>query len=337
MTRAVIFGCAGTALDAEERAFFRDCQPAGLILFGRNVTDPDQLRALIDDFRTVLGRENVMILIDQEGGRVARLRPPHWREMPPPAVFGILEERRPGTGVRAASLNAALLAGELRGLGINVDCTPVLDLRLPGAHGIIGDRSFGSEPAIVSSLGRAVCESLIAGGVLPVIKHLPGHGRARVDSHEALPIVETPLAELGQTDFAPFRALADMPLAMTAHVVYTAVDAGRAATVSPKAIAEAIRGEIGFDGLLVSDDLGMRALGGRLGESAAAALGAGCDAILHCSGDLAEMREIAERASLLSGQGRRRLDTALSRIRAPAAIDREAATQELGRLMEGIA
>lgn len=247
------------------------------------------------DFRGCVGRADAPVLIDQEGGRVARLKPPEWRRYPAPARLASLPEAE-----EAVRLGARLIADDLAPLGVTVDCLPVLDLPVDGASDVIGDRAYGNDPALVARLGRAACEGLLAGGVLPTIKHLPGHGRARVDSHKALPLVETPAAELAQTDFAPFRALRDIPWAMTAHVVYTALDPDRPATLSRTVIDTVIRGEIGFDGVLVSDDVNMGALNGSMRERVAGVLAAGCDAVLHCSGVLNEMREAAEAAAPLA-------------------------------------
>ncbi|MBT6116559.1 MAG: beta-N-acetylhexosaminidase [Rhodospirillaceae bacterium] len=292
----VVFGLAGTALSAPERPFFAEADPLGFILFARNCETPGQVRALVEDLRDLVGRADAPVLIDQEGGRVARLGPPHWRRSPAAWNFVELARRAPESGVEAARLNARLMACELAALGIDVDCAPVLDVRQADAHEVIGDRAHGDDPNIVSALGRAVAEGLLAGGVLPVIKHVPGHGRARADSHLELPRVDTPRRDLAAIDFAPFAALADMPWAMTAHVLYAALDSERPATTSAKVIAEVIRGEIGFDGVLVSDDLGMKALGGPLGARGADALTAGCDLALHCSGKMDEM--LAVRAAL---------------------------------------
>lgn len=329
---AAIFGCAGLSLDAAEREFFRDADPAGFILFARNVESPDQVRALVSELRESTGRDDCPVLIDQEGGRVARLKPPHWRAAPPQGLFGELDEE---AGTRAAKLNARLLAAELADLGINVDCLPLLDLRFPGAHDIIGDRAFGVSVETVSRLGRAVCEGLLEGGVLPVIKHIPGHGRARADSHLELPRVDTPRAELEAADFVPFRALADMPLAMTAHIVYADIDPDRPATTSAVVIGEVIRGCMGYDGLVMTDDLSMQALDGDFGARTTASLAAGCDLVLHCNGDMDEMRRIADAARPLDVEGFRRYQGALERIVRPVALDRASALAELEALTAG--
>jgi beta-N-acetylhexosaminidase len=305
-SKAVIFGCSGTALTSQERTFFAAVNPFGFILFARNVETPDQVKALIRSLRETVGRE-APVLIDQEGGRVARLKPPHWRAAPPAAVFAALAARDREMAREATWLNARLIGAELRALGIDVDCAPVADLPVPGAHDVIGDRAYGSDPEQVAFLARAAALGLIDAGVLPVIKHIPGHGRARADSHLELPTVETSRAELAASDFVPFRALADMPWAMTAHVLYTALDPDQPATTSPIVIGDIIRGEIGFDGVLVSDDLSMKALGGSFAERAMAALEAGCDLVLHCNGDFAEMEEIASVVSPLSETTQARL------------------------------
>lgn len=290
---AAIFGCAGLTLSAEERALFTRADPLGFILFARNVATPDQVRKLVVDLRATVRRPDAPVLIDQEGGRVARLRPPHWRAAPTAATIGALANRDIDTACEAAWLNARLIGAELRELGITVDCAPVLDVPVPGAHDIIGDRAYSTDPGRVARIARAAALGFIDAGVLPVIKHIPGHGRARSDSHAELPVVEAPRDVLAATDFVPFRALADMPWAMTAHVLYTALDPDRPATTSPSVVRDVIRGDIGFSGLLLSDDLSMAALAGTLAARATAALAAGCDVVLHCNGDFAEMEEIA--------------------------------------------
>ncbi len=313
--RAAIFGCAGLSLSSEERQFFEDVDPLGFILFARNIETPDQVRRLVDELRECIGRSDAFVLIDQEGGRVARLKPPHWRAAPPAGLIGELYLKEPSAGVEAARLNGRLLADELASLGINVDCAPVLDLRFPEAHEIIGDRSFGAGVSDVAVLGRALCEGLLEGGVLPIIKHIPGHGRAMQDSHKALPTVNASCAELEETDFFPFRALADMPAAMTAHVVYSDVDPDAPATTSRDVIREVIRGFAGFDGLLISDDLSMSALSGSLGARAKAARAAGCDVILHCNGDMDEMRAVADTCGHLSEKEARRVARAAAMLK----------------------
>ncbi|MEX2128734.1 MAG: beta-N-acetylhexosaminidase [Xanthobacteraceae bacterium] len=317
MTSACILGCEGKVLTTKERALFADVEPLGLILFARNIESPEQVRALVREFRSTVGRADAPVLIDQEGGRVQRLQPPHWPDFPAAASFGALYARDRRRGVHAVRLGARLIAAELSSLGINVDCVPVADLRHPEGHGIIGDRAYGSDPATVAALAGAAADGLLAGGVLPVVKHVPGHGRARADSHEALPVVETSLAELDRTDFEPFRHLVKLPIGMTAHVVYSAIDPERPATVSPIVVEEIIRKRIGFDGLLMTDDLSMKSLRGPLGARAEAALAAGCDIALHCSGQLQEMREVAAASLLLAGQAARRAEAALGRLETP--------------------
>jgi beta-N-acetylhexosaminidase len=319
VTAAIIFGCAGETLTPEERAFFRDADPWGFILFARNIRSPDQVRRLADSLRASVGRDDAPILIDQEGGRVARLRPPHWRRYPAGRLFADLEAAEPGRGVEMARLGAQLIAADLRDVGVTVDCAPVLDVPTSGAHDIIGDRAYGETPATVIALGRAVAQGLLAGGVAPIVKHIPGHGRATADSHLDLPIVDASLAELERWDFAPFKALADLPIAMTAHVVYTAVDPARPATASAAVVAEVIRGHIGFDGLLISDDLSMKALAGDFSARARDALEAGCDVVLHCNGDPAEMSAVASAAGPLREPAARRAARALRLIDSPRA------------------
>jgi beta-N-acetylhexosaminidase len=329
---AVIFGCAGPFLSPQERAFFRDADPVGFILFKRNCESPDQVRALVSALRETIGRADAPVLIDQEGGRVARLQPPHWRKYPAPAALGALG----GEWAReAVQLVARLIADDLGAIGITVDCVPVLDVPQAGADPVIGDRAYSSDPAEVARLGKAACGGLLEGGVLPVIKHIPGHGRAGVDTHHALPRVTASRTELDATDFAPFRALASMPWAMTAHIVFTAVDAEAPATLSPLVIRGVIRASMGFDGVLVSDDLSMNALGGPIGARAARALAAGCDLALHCNGNAAEMADVAAAVAPLTPDARRRLDRAETFRHAPAPLDRRAAEARLDALLAG--
>ena len=287
-----IYGLAGDTLTPDERAFFRDADPAGYILFRRNCLGPDQLRALTDSLRAIHGREDLPILIDQEGGRVARLQPPVWPEFPRAERFDALYQMAPASAIEAARANAQAIAVVLREAGVNVDCLPLLDVRQPGAHDIIGDRALGSEPMQVAALGRSVIEGLRAGGVVGVVKHMPGHGRSMSDSHVELPVVTATAEELEQ-DIEPFHTLRHAPMGMTAHVVYTAWDGDRPASLSPVVIGDVIRGRIGFDGWLMSDDLGMHALSGDFGARARGVLDAGCDVALHCSGDMTEMQAIA--------------------------------------------
>ncbi len=331
---AVVFGCAGPRLGDDERRFFRDTGPLGFILFERNCEAPDQVRALVAELREAVGRQGAPVLIDQEGGRVVRLRPPHWRAAPAAARFARLAESDPMGAAVAARANGHLMAIELAALGITVDCAPVLDVPQASAHAIIGDRAHGADAGTVTALGRAVAEGLLAGGVSPVIKHIPGHGRAHTDSHRELPVVEASRAALSAVDFAPFRALRDMPWAMTAHVLYTALDGARPATTSPAIVADVIRGEIGFDGVLISDDLGMAALDGPVGRRAAAALAAGCDLALHCSGDLGEMATVAAEARPMTARAAGRLAGAEAKRRAGAeAVDEDALLARLDDLL----
>jgi beta-N-acetylhexosaminidase len=310
MTLAFICGCAGLVLDGQERAFIRQAQPWGLILFKRNVADVAQMRALADSFRDLVGRDDAPVLIDQEGGRVQRMGPPHWPAYPSAANFGALGDHE--RAVEAARRCARLIAHDLAEVGVNVDCTPVLDVAQPGMHAVIGTRSWSDDPVRVAAFGRAVAQGLIAGGVAPVIKHMPGHGRASVDSHLELPIVDASRAELEARDFAPFAALRDLPMAMTAHVVYSAIDPERPATTSPIIVSQIMRGAIGFEGLLISDDLSMKALGGPFAARAAAVFAAGVDIALHCNGDLAEARAVAEATPELAGRALRRAQAALA-------------------------
>jgi beta-N-acetylhexosaminidase len=319
-----IFGIAGPELSADERAFFRACDPAGYILFGRNCRDPAQLRALTDDLRSIHGRERLLVSIDQEGGRVARLRPPHWAGYPAGAAFEKLYHLAPASAIEAARANATAMGLELSAMGITVDYHPPLDLRVPGAHDVIGDRAFGSDPMAIAALGRAVLEGLAAGGVAGCIKHMPGHGRTDVDTHKALPMVTASAAEL-EDDLAPFRTLNHAPIGMTGHLVFTAWDAENPATLSQTLIRDVIRGRIGFDGLLLTDDIDMEALGGTIPERAARAHAAGCDIILNCWAKMADMEGICERLPTMSDTTAARLDRALAGTRVADAIASEAA------------
>jgi beta-N-acetylhexosaminidase len=312
VTLACVFGCAGRVLSPPEAAFFRDTQPWGFILFGRNVESPDQLRALTGSLRACVDRPDAPVLIDQEGGRVQRMGPPHWRRYPPARVFAGLP-LPPAVQDEAARLGARLIAHDLAAVGIDVDCAPVLDVPVIGAHDVIGDRAYADSAERVAQLGRAMAEGLLAGGVLPIVKHIPGHGRAGADSHERLPVVDAGREALEAVDFAPFRALADLPMAMTAHVLYPAIDADAPATTSRAVISRVIRGHIGFDGLLISDDLSMKALGGALDQRARSSLNAGCDIVLHCNGDMAEMASVAAGARRLEGRAGERAAAALAR------------------------
>jgi beta-N-acetylhexosaminidase len=308
---AAIYGLTGERLDDDERDFFRDTDPAGYILFRRNCADREQLRALTDQLRSIHGRGDLPILIDQEGGRVVRMKPPAWPEFPCAERFDALYKVAPISAIEAARVNAAAIAALLRDVGINVDCLPLLDVRQEGASATIGDRALGSEPMQVAALGRAVLDGLREGGVVGVVKHMPGHGRAAVDSHKQLPVVEASEAELA-IDLAPFRALADAPMGMTAHVVYTAWDRTYPASLSETVIGDIIRGRIGFDGFLMSDDIGMQALAGDFGHRASGVVRAGCDAALHCSGDMAEMQAVAGALGEMSEPARERLERAMA-------------------------
>jgi len=324
-------------LNDEERAFFRAAVPYGFILFVRNVETPEQVRALVRDLRDTVGRDDAPVLIDQEGGRVQRLKPPHWRAAPPGRRFGELYARDKAAAEQGAEANARLIAAELTDLGIDVDCLPLLDVPALGAHDIIGDRAFGVSPDVVIALGRAVCRALRGGGVMPIVKHIPGHGRARCDSHLELPVVGASLEELRLTDFAPFKALADEACwAMTAHVVYSAIDPSAPATLSAKVIAEAIRGEIGFDGPLISDDLSMKALSGDFASRTKGALAAGCDLVLHCNGDMAEMTAVVEACAPLADKAQARLLRAANALKRPTPIDRAALLAEVDALLAAV-
>ena len=320
--RACILGCSGPTLTREEVAFFRDVKPWGFILFARNVESPDQVRALTEALRETVGRADAPILIDQEGGRVQRLKPPHWRLYPPGRAYGQLAGNDPLLKREITRLGARLIAHDLAGLGINVDCVPVLDVPDPKGHEIIGDRAYGQTPEEVAFLGRAAAEGLIAGGVLPVIKHIPGHGRAMADSHMELPVVGASYDDLDGRDFPPFRALSDMPMAMSAHVIYSAIDKKRPATTSRKVNRKVIRGALGFDGLLMTDDLSMKALSGDFTDRARDSLAAGCDVVLHCNGDMGEMSAVVAGCGALKGKSARRAEAALARIpRTPEPFD----------------
>jgi|TARA_B100000315_G_scaffold233727_1_gene247082 beta-N-acetylhexosaminidase len=336
LPRAVVFGCAGERLTSEERDFFARTAPLGFILFARNCRNPPQVRRLVEDLRASVGRADAPVLIDQEGGRVVRLSPPVWRAAPAAAVFGRLAASDPEGARQAVELNARLLAAELADLGITVNCLPLLDVPVAGSHDVIGDRAFADSAEVVADLGAAVMRGLLAGGVLPVIKHLPGHGRASVDSHHRLPVVGAPRKLLEETDFAPFRALAEAPLGMTAHVVYTGLDPAQPATTSQTVIDQIIRGSIGFQGLLFSDDLSMSALAGGLGDRAATALAAGCDVALHCNGKADEMAAVAAAVGPLGEPARKRWSAAQARLQPPSPFDAEEALTQLQRLLAQI-
>lgn len=334
MTSAALYGCSGHRLTEDERAFFAEARPWGFILFRRNIDTPDQVRALTDALRAAIGDAEAPILIDQEGGRVQRMGPPHWPKYPPGDAY-LKATNDPLAARELVRLGARLMAHDLREVGINVDLVPVLDVPVPGAHDIVGDRAYGRDPGTVTQLGRAAAEGLLAGGVLPCIKHMPGHGRAFADSHKDLPTVHADLDTLDDWDFAPFRAMSDMPLAMTAHIVFTAIDRKRPATQSKKAI-RLMREHLGFSGLIMTDDLSMQALKGSLGERAHQSLKAGCDVVLHCNGDLAEMRQVAEATGRLKGRAKARAEAAMARIvRSPEPLNATAAHARFFQAMAG--
>lgn len=330
--RAAIVGLRGTVLGPEERELFQGLPPAGFILFARNCLEPGQVAALTAELRGLFPQRRLPVLIDQEGGRVMRLRPPHWPALPPAARIGAMADAE--RAIEAANRLGRAIGEELRMLGIDVDCAPCLDVRRPDTTTAIGDRAFAADAAAVGRLGRAMAEGLLSSGVLPVMKHLPGHGRAVVDSHELLPVVDAGLEELEAVDFLPFRRNADLPLAMTAHVVFRAIDPDLPATHSRKVIDEAIRSRIGFRGILLSDDLGMKALGGSFEDRAARAIAAGCDIALHCSGDLAEAEAVLDAAGLLSADASARLASALAGAAAAEPPARGVALARLNELLD---
>ena len=332
--RAFITGISGPALTSEERAFLREAAPWGIILFRRNVESPEALRKLVDDVRTTLGRA-APVLIDQEGGRVQRLGPPHWPAYPPGAAYGAIYDRDREAGLAAARLGARLIAADLAALGIDVDCMPIADVPVAGADPVVGDRAYGNDPAKVAAIAGAIAAGLAEGGVLPVLKHIPGHGRATADSHQKLPVVSASRAELEATDFAAFRPLVALPLAMTAHVVFTAIDPVAPATISATIVRDVIRDSIGYQGLLMTDDISMGALSGTVGERTRAAIAAGCDVVLHCNGDMPEMLAVAAEAPVLAGEASRRAAAALAMRKPAAPIDLVAGRAEFLRLMTG--
>ena len=330
-----MFGCRGPVLTRSERQFFEDVNPAGFILFRRNIETPAQLRRLVGDLRETLSHATPVFMTDQEGGRVQRLGPPYWPRRPAMRPFGIRAVTDPSRASEMVRLNAQLIAADLSACGINVNCAPVLDLLLPEGHDVVGDRAFSSDPETVAGLGRAVCEGLLAGGVMPVVKHCPGHGRAEVDSHMSTPRVSNPLDVLRRTDFAPFSALRDSPAAMTAHVVYEAVDPVRPASLSHAVIQDIIRTDIGFDGLLFSDDICMEALEGPLERRAADALEAGSDIVLHCNGDLTGMEATIEGCSEMTPAAMSRLERARSvAVKYAGIMDSAQATRQVSEFLE---
>ncbi len=312
----MICGVSGLTLTDREIGFFKDCRPAGFILFARNCANANQIKILVSSFLETVGHD-ALILIDQEGGRVQRLVPPEWPQYPPGQVFGALYDRDREAGLEAVWLAANLIGRDLAELGINMDCLPVLDLMSAEGHAVIGDRAFHEDPKIVSELALRACDGLLVAGVLPVIKHIPGHGRASADSHKELPVVDALRPELEMSDFIPFQKLAHMPAAMTAHVVYSKLDETRPATVSPAIIREVIRGHIGFNGLLMSDDVSMNALEGTIAERTAALIEAGCDVALHCNGIMDEMIQVAGNVPVLADQALARFEKALAMRRKP--------------------
>ncbi|MBR0697437.1 beta-N-acetylhexosaminidase [Bradyrhizobium lablabi] len=334
--RAFITGVSGPVLSDAERDFIRAERPWGFILFKRNIEAPAQVAALAEQLRKAAGQADAPILIDQEGGRVQRLGPPHWPVYPPGASFGALYDIDRNLGLTAARLSSRLIAADLIDLGITVDCLPLADVPVAGADAVIGNRAYGTEPDKVAAIARAVTDGLEQGGVLPVLKHVPGHGRATADSHFRLPTVDAAKSELERTDFAAFRPLANLPMAMTAHVVFSALDPAQPATTSATIIEQVIRGAIGFQGLLMSDDVSMNALAGSMAERAQAIVSAGCDIILHCNGNIDEMRAVAREAPELTGKALERANQALAARKQPEPLDRQAARAELDALMDRI-
>jgi beta-N-acetylhexosaminidase len=332
-TRAFITGVSGTELNTAEREFIGTEKPWGFILFKRNIDTPEQVSRLAQELRKSVGVPEAPILIDQEGGRVQRLGPPHWPVYPPGALFGELYDLDHALGLSAARLSARLIAADLGALGIDVDCLPLADVPVAGADAVIGNRAYGTDPEKVAAIARAVTEGLEQGGILPVLKHIPGHGRATADSHFGLPVVNSTRKELERTDFAAFQPVADLPMAMTAHVVFSALDPVHPATTSATIIEQVIRGLIGFQGLLMSDDVSMNALSGSIAERTRDIFSAGCDIVLHCNGKLEEMREVAAETPELSGKALDRARRALASRRVPQPFDRKAARAELDALM----
>ena len=333
---AFITGVAGPALTADERQFVREAQPWGLIVFKRNVENPAGLKALIEDFRAAVGWQ-APVLVDQEGGRVQRLGPPHWPSYPPGAAYGLLYDQDKKRALAAATLGANLMAADLAAVGIDTDCLPIADVPVAGADPVIGDRAYGAEPAKVAAIAAAVAAGLLRGGVLPVLKHIPGHGRATADSHAKLPVVGADQATLEATDFAAFRPLKALPLGMTAHVVFSAIDPVAPATTSVTIVRDVIRDSIGFSGLLMSDDISMGALSGSIGERTKAAIAAGCDIVLHCNGKMNEMLAVAADVPALAGAASRRADAALTLRRPTAPLDVALRRSEFFTLMAGTA
>ena len=335
-SRAFITGISGLELSAAEREFTRHERPWGFILFKRNIATPAQVSSLVRELRDSINSPDAPVLIDQEGGRVARLGPPHWPVYPPGAVFGALYDIDPELGFAAARLSSRLIAADLIDLGITVDCLPLADVPVEGSDAVIGNRAYGTEPGKVAAIALAVTEGLEQGGVLPILKHIPGHGRATADSHFRLPMVDASRDELDRTDFAAFQPLADLPMAMTAHVVFSALDPVHPATTSATIIQQVIRGVIGFQGLLMSDDVSMNALAGSIAERTRAIVNAGCDMVLHCNGKLDEMRDVACETPELTGEALTRANRALASRKPAQPLDRQAARAELDALMDRV-
>ncbi len=330
-SRAVIFGLAGLSLTLDEKKFFKKTRPVGYILFKRNLENPKQVKSLVKELHKIAGWK-CPILIDQEGGRVARLTPPHWRRPPAAGIFAALAKKNIKNAKRATYLNAQLIAAELSDLSINVDCAPMADILFKDSHNIIGDRAFGSDAKTVSILAGEMACGLIDGGVIPVLKHIPGHGRALLDSHESLPVVEASLPTLRKTDFVPFKNLKKLPWGMTAHITYTSIDKKDPATLSKKVIG-IIRKEIGFDGLLLTDDLSMKALSGNFTQRCKKSIAAGCDILLHCNGKMEEMTQVASASPLLSKDAKKRLEKSLSSTKSKTKINKKKVLSELEKLI----
>jgi beta-N-acetylhexosaminidase len=335
VARAFITGVGGPTLSAAERSFLREAEPWGLILFARNIETPDQVQRLTEDFRDAIGNARAPVLVDQEGGRVQRFGPPHWPRYPAGGDYGALYDRDPARGLEAAWLGGRLIASDLLPLGVDVDCLPLADVPAAGADRVIGNRAYGETPDKVAAIAAAIANGLMAGGVLPVLKHLPGHGRATADSHQQLPVVSAERVLLDAVDFAAFRPLAGLPMGMTAHVVFTAFDPVAPATTSATMVAQVIRDSIGFKGLLMSDDLSMGALSGTMAERVRAALAAGCDVVLHCNGNMTEMQEVAAEAPRLVGEPARRAESALAARQAPGSFDLVEARKSFEMLLAG--
>jgi len=330
--KAFITGVAGPVLLAKEKSFLKDARPCGLIVFDRNIEDKKQLKRLICEFKEAVGSDELLILIDQEGGRIQRMREPNWRKWPAGALYGKLYKRYPSAAILAAELVYQMMTHELLEVGINVNCVPLLDIPVPGAHDVIGDRALSSDLHIIIELGRAVAKGNLNGGVLPVIKHIPGHGRATSDSHKKLPTIDVSKAVLEETDFQTFKALNDLPLAMTGHLLMTDLDPEHNVSVSTKIISEVIRGWIDFDGLLMSDDLSMEALSGTIGERGRDVVAAGCDVALYCKGDYAQMLDVAANVPALGGKALSRFKNGLAQLKAPLPYDLKQGQALLARL-----